>query len=799
MKLQSKLFFPLLPLYIAPLLIFAFIAYSYLHNSTRTMVMQQMDTLLNHTQTNLQDQFSHLQANGRLFANSHLIRSYVTTPVESRYQIMQPAVIRLLKTYTKAYPEYADIRIILPNGDIDTQVQNGNPILPQEYHKLIANIVFNNPKQTTQLVSGHNAIYLVHAQALDVRDKPVEPTNIKSKTRGYLITTLDWSKQIKSGLNAKLGATGHLLFTNQAGMQLSLNTDTLSQAPLFDNDLNLYSYRNVDKILNIYAVLPIQELTDKASMLGNIAIGIIILVVAATSLLLYYQVKYTLIIPINSLKKYANSIASGNLEITTNKHRNDELGELQNAFDNMRHSLVESNNEINQLAYYDALTGLPNRATFTEKLEAAINNAKRTETPIALLFVDLDNFKDINDCYGHQTGDLLLRQVSDRLHQCLRNTDAITRQQSPVTKDDNDLIVRLGGDEFTILMTGLSQAHQASILAQRIVDKLSQNFILGEVDAVIGASVGIALYPVDGETSDQLIKHADIAMYEAKKQGKNKYQFFTGAMNTAVAKRLEVEQDLRKAIEENQFELYYQPRVHIKNNSVHSFEALIRWNHPEKGMISPGVFIPIAEESGLIREIGAWVLDEGVRQTKVWLDQGHTDILVSVNMSPVQLASGDPVRVVKATLDKYKLPSKHFEIEITESLLMQDESKSVSLLQALKSLGITIALDDFGTGYSSLAYLRRFPIDVLKIDRSFIIDLEDDHECQVIVEYIISLAKRLKLLVVVEGVETPEQLEFIQNQQCEYVQGYIFSPPIIAREAEKFLSPPGSKDSPHSV
>jgi diguanylate cyclase (GGDEF)-like protein len=427
---------------------------------------------------------------------------------------------------------------------------------------------------------------------------------------------------------------------------------------------------------------------------------------------------------------------------------------------------------VNHMAFHDELTSLPNRMMLNQRLDQALSRHGRAGTQLAILFMDLDRFKVINDSLGHGAGDVLLCQVADRL-----------RSESRI----GDTVARMGGDEFVLLIESPETLMDVSACAQRVVERLSAPYLIGGNDCHITLSVGISLYPSDGNDSQKLLKAADVAMYRAKETGRNNYLHYTPSMNVHTLERLELESDLRHALERGEFLLHYQPKVETATGMIIGTEALLRWNHPLRGLISPTVFIPLAEETGLIVPIGEWVLAAACARNKAWQDQGLTNLTVSVNLSARQF--GDPmlleklIRIISAS----GLDPSSLELEITESMVMSHGACAVAVLENLKSIGVQIAIDDFGTGYSSLAYLKSFPIDILKVDRSFIRDIPMDSSDMKITRAIIALAHGLRLKVVAEGVETADQLKFLRAHHCDSVQGYFLHRPLPEAEVADVL------------
>jgi len=431
-----------------------------------------------------------------------------------------------------------------------------------------------------------------------------------------------------------------------------------------------------------------------------------------------------------------------------------------------------SEDRVYHLAHYDVLTDLPNRALFLERLGQGVKQAKRSKKKLAVLFLDLDNFKVVNDTLGHASGDILLKEIALHLKGTIRDTD---------------VVARLGGDEFTIILSGIELTQDIADVAEKIMAVTSAPVTLAGKDVMVSASLGISIYPDDAEDADTLLKDADIAMYRAKSEGKNNYQFFTAEMNSAITERHKLESDLRDAIVQKQFVLHYQPQIELASGNIIAVEALIRWMHPEQGMVPPYKFIPVAEETGLIVDIGRWVLEEACRQQQVWKVAGF-DIRVAVNVSARQLQDNHLHEFIRDLLVSGAIEPDKLELELTETSLMHDPQGAIRLLEAFSSLGINLALDDFGTGYSSLSYLKRFPIDTLKIDQSFVRDLPDDQHDAAIATTIIAMARNLGLKVLAEGVETAEQLAFLREHNCDDVQGYYFSKPVPSEEIPLLLA-----------
>jgi diguanylate cyclase (GGDEF)-like protein len=428
-----------------------------------------------------------------------------------------------------------------------------------------------------------------------------------------------------------------------------------------------------------------------------------------------------------------------------------------------------SQEQIRHLAYHDSLTGLPNRELFLDRLSVALAHAQRHKTGLAIAFIDLDHFKVINDSLGHTVGDQLLRSIGERVRACLRVEDTVAR---------------LGGDEFTALLVGVAEPALASRIASKLQRAIKQPLAIDGRELEISASIGIGLYPADGEDAESLLKNADTAMYRAKELGRDQCQFYTAALSQRVLLHLDLEARLRKTLQLGGLQLHYQPIVALESGAVEGVEALVRWYEPERGMIPPDEFIPLAEMTGLIGGVSAFVLRTGCTEHASFSPPGGHRPRLAVNLSARQFQRGEVVEQVKSILKETQLPPGLLELEITETVAMQDHARTIDTLHRLRELGVRVSIDDFGTGYSSLSYLRRFPIDKIKIDRSFVKDIGADKSAGGIVSAIIAVARELGLRVVAEGVETLEQLDYLRRQRCDSAQGYLFSRPVPASQLD---------------
>jgi predicted signal transduction protein with EAL and GGDEF domain len=506
-----------------------------------------------------------------------------------------------------------------------------------------------------------------------------------------------------------------------------------------------------------------------------------LVVVVATSIFSYLIAVRTLR-PILLVTQAAQTAASGDLDIFLERQSSDEIGDLSDSFGLMIKRLRGSIARVQRLAYVDPITDLPNRTHFKRVVERQISIAKLSDKVGAVLFMDMDRFKTVNDTLGHALGDRLLEMFAERIKVVVQSYDNVElpldKTMSMIAESDGQAIfARLGGDEFTVLLPHITQPAEASRLAQRILRSLQDAFELGGQSVTIGASIGIACFPGNGEDYDTLMRNADTAMYHAKELGRNNYQFFSADLNRRALERLVLESQLREAIAQKQFEVFYQPQVDARTRGLVGVEALVRWRHPTVGLVTPETFIDLAEEAGLIHEIGAFVLRAAVAQAAVWLSENNP-VRVSVNVSASQFNRADFVSLVTDALEASNLDPCWLELEVTETLTMQNNEAVEARLARLRDIGIAIAMDDFGTGYSNLALLKRLQFDRLKIDRSFVSDIGNFEDARTIVSTILAMAQTFGYNVVAEGVETEEQAAILEAGGCHVLQGYLISRPL---------------------
>ncbi len=565
----------------------------------------------------------------------------------------------------------------------------------------------------------------------------------------------------------------------------------------FDHAVSELSEAIIQDLQNSRENMTLQQtMLKRLENVSRWGLSFLILFVLFVTILLFHILQHRL----NIVAKYAHSIAEGQYTSTIDFTSSDNIGGMAESVGHMGSSMAalvkELENkaaiadrlarETKRLAYYDALTGLPNRQHFIEELEFSIEKAQKTEEMFAVAYLDLDDFKKVNDSYGHSMGDQLLCAVADRLMQNVRDDDAIARSVS-----DRDPPVlfpsRLGGDEFTFLIKRVHDRGEAEIIARRILCALVRPYQLDNREISITPSIGVAVFPSDGTTVSELLKNSDMAMYQAKESGRNNIKLFNAKISNQQLRRIGLERDLTKALEREELNVHYQAKIDLNSCKIVGAEALLRWQHPQRGMVSPVEFIPLAEDSGMIVPIGNWVLQQACNQIVQWQSKNIAPVPIAVNVSAKQFVRSDMVSVVSDCIGIAGICPEYIELELTESSLMEDTVLMVDTLSKLQKIGIMANLDDFGTGYSSLSYLKRFPLSTLKIDRSFVRDIETNVEDAAIVKAILAMSNSLGLKVIAEGVETESQASFLKKHGCQEAQGYLYSKPLPAHAFTDFL------------
>lgn len=808
MKLLLKMLGWLVPLVLLPLLAVGILAYQTVQQITIDQAHSELMKITDDVGHSVRSNSDRARTNLDVISNDSLIQDYLRAPDKERYTLYQAPLLRRFKALQTAYPEYLSLQLHTAQGSntVSRKVDDKAALSDAMATTLINQLRDAETSAPLLLVPDTFSTeqpWLILAKRVDGRlqthNSGVTGTLgylIASVDGHYLQQTLDEASARQDALYLVTNAKGQALFSSketEPGTLVSIlkNSMGTSQSNVIELSLQDRRYLALKSELttgvDVYVLKSLSALTSASESLTRIMAAVSLIVATVAIIVLYFIVTLVITGPLSKLNDATRAIATGDLDITIDVDQSDEVGDLARSLRNMTHKLKRSTEQIEELAYYDTLTGLPNKVSFLDGVQSLIQQAETNNTMMAVLFFDLDNFKTINDSLGHHYGDELLMSVGTRLRECIRGSDMMQNAHNLQKEVKGSMIARLGGDEFTLALANIQEPQQASKVAVRILTKLAMPFHLNDNEVFVGASIGIAVYPRDGTSVESLLKHADIAMYEAKSRGKNNFQYFDQQMNDPINERLALESAMRAAIEHQEFQLYYQPKVPVGDARRYEFEALLRWKHPQKGFVSPAVFIPIAEETGLIQQIGEWIFDTACEQIRRWLDEGYENVCVSVNLSPVQMNFGNPIGVITHCLQQHEVPARHLEVEITESGLMRNEQIATSILEHLKETGIHVALDDFCTGYSSLAYLRRFPIDVLKIDRAFIKDVESDPVSTKVLDAVIALAKSLDLAIVAEGVETQAQLSLLQQRGCDLIQGYFYARPTPAREAMEFF------------
>lgn len=812
MRLHAKVLLVVVPLAVIPLLIIGWLAYEQLRSTAVERSSIQMTTLMDQMARNFQMHQDVAKANAKLFADASLMRAYaLTEDEEERYVLMLPSLLKLFSSYLRAYPDYTEIRFLLPDGYEDarttlipipniTEEEGDTPFFQQlSRFKGDAFVQVSTPPDS-------HTVSLQVARPVRLIDLATQdPLNGKPTLRGYLVVTMGLDFMAEQMANSRAGEKAHTLIVNengeilfhqdpsQLGQYISVallkkaleigKNDQLVPAVYQEMD-SLLATRRLHEGLLLIGILPKEELLKESLRLGNsvawIVLGTIVLLIFA----LLISMNVLMVRPLKQLMSAVREIGRGNLAPTIALSTSDELGKLGLSFQEMAGNLEKSRVKVEHLAYHDSLTGLPNRFRAHETLRHMISLAHRENRRMAVLFLDLDNFKRVNDTLGHQVGDQLLMEMAIRLQVVLRAEDVIHQE---VSQHTSDVLARLGGDEFVVLLSNVSSSRDAAKVASRILDIMKLPFYFNDNEIYSGCSIGISLFPSDGSDVDDLIKRADAAMYQAKSQGRNNFQFYSASYNLAALEHISLEGRLRRALKNNELVLYYQPLVQARTGKIVGLEALLRWNDPLEGIIPPDKFIPVAEESGLILPLGEWVLREAGRQLSVWQAAGFTDACVSVNVSAIQLQRQDLVTIVDQVLKDNGLHPWQLELEITETALMRIRPEVIGDLNAMRQKGVTISLDDFGTGYSSLSLLQELPIGKLKIDKSFVRDMLVDPKDAAIVSAVLFIAKSLGLRSTAEGVETPEQAARLAEEGCDQLQGYLLCRPLPVAEMTEFL------------
>ena len=807
MRLKGKLLSLLVPLLLVPLLLLAWAAYTQLRDQSAEKLQRELTTLLGQLQLTSQALMDTAVANLELFANSAQIQAYLLNDSEAdRYLLMQPSLLRLLASYQAAYPEYAEIRILLPDGYEDTRsvLSATRGLSEDESGTLLFQALQaagDAPLLRFQDNPDDGRFVLYAGRAIHLRDGSDDPLSTPPRLRGHLVLTIGLDGLARQMKASQAGASGHLFAVDGQGrIRIHADADKVgSPLPagwlqrlregnggnpvntglLTGKNVNFQGARITDNLW-LLATYPVDEFNAGAVQLARNVTAITLLALVIMVTVTFWFMNSVFIRPVRVLHAATRMVGEGNLRVDLDVTSNDEIGDLARAFREMGEGLHTSHEEIRFHAYHDNLTGLPNRFMLREQLEQAVSHARHYHEQLGILFADVDGFKRVNDTLGHQAGDDLLRQISERIRSVVRQQEYLGSPEE--IGPSLNVVSRIGGDEFVVLASQMASALEASKIAQRIIDVVSRSFQVSGQEIYVGISIGIALYPDDAQGAEELLQHADMAMFHAKAAGKNNVQFYSSQMNAVAVNSLSLEASLRRAMERDELFMVYQPKVDLRTGSTVGMEALLRWRHPEEGLIPPATFIPIAEEVGMINALGEWILRSVCRQIRAWEETPVAGLVVAVNISSRQIANPRFGSIIQEILEETGIDGRCLEFEITETSIMLMETYIDAAFCQIRDLGISISLDDFGTGYSSLSHLRRFPIDFLKIDRSFVDECLENPDDRAIVSAIIGMANSLGLQVVAEGIETPEQARFLREMGCQLAQGYLFARPMPAAE-----------------
>ncbi len=754
----------------------------------------------------LHRQIKAIEADSLFFSENLLVNQYLRADKNSRLNVLQDALKKQFSAFMDAHPEYMEISLLMADGaeEVAALKEGVNNRSANEQQALYFKNISRSPAdiEITPLLNPDNRQWVLVA-ARKIFQQEVTKSASKN-VQAYLIIKinfdfLDYLFNYNSFLN-----NGFIMIHDATGVPIKVQGDhqaashflATSFAPISsqekvqvrdwsaDEVAYLVGRKKLFKDLFYTAGWPKSELQQLLKSIALTSLLSALPVIILSTLLLFWLLNRLLIKPILQLTLNARKMGKQKGQWTFQPTSRDELSELAETIKEMGQGLIKQTQKVHETAYIDSLTKLPNRRQFTDDLEYHYGQTQSTLPDIALLFIDLDGFKQVNDSCGHGVGDHLLVIVAERLKNVLRASDRINYTAGTATTKEHK-IARLGGDEFTILLQGIKDRQSVELIAGRILRTLNSTITIAGKEFVIGASIGIAIAAEYGDSAVDLLKNADTAMYEAKARGKNTYSFFNKSAAQKSIERMEIKEALRRAINNDDLQLAYQPQICTKTGKMVGCEALVRWRQPEKGWIAPSVFIAIAEESGLILPLGRQILLKACQQIKQWQEMGYVTVPVWVNVSCVQLEQENMQRVIMDCLEKTALSPESLAIEVTESSIMQG-TDSIVQLEKIQAAGVRIALDDFGTGYSSLSALRGLPIDELKIDKSFINDLHNSEDGKAIVSAIIAMAHQLNLQVVAEGVESAQELAFVKQKQVDIIQGYYFSKALPAEEfAEK--------------
>jgi len=796
MKLSRKLPLIVISSICAPLLIVAAISYVELRHQTVQQKESQLSSLHQQLSGRIQNYIKMAVDDLRMLAEDPITLAYVRTQdPEQRVMLMQRPLLRKFSSLQRVKPDYIEVKLFTQSMDEELNLVAGpNRSASLDLRK--SDVLAEISSQTAPVYSRFIFDKVVGESRLLVSYRLRSPAGSvgRRESYGHLVMVVALT-QLHDMVQRFPWQGGGLVLTREQGQvivatetlrddavsgssdlseSLSILIPGLQRTELHDNPYQHAANLVVDDVW-LHAFVPENVMLEGGQRVRQVVLWVAVGGLLFAVPLVLVTMRRSVIEPITELNQAFEKMGNHHELVEVEEPGRNELGDLGHAFNRMSKQLFESHRKIRNLAYHDPLTGLPNRMLFNKSLNRIMRRARRNGSKVALLFVDIDNFKHINDGLGHHAGDMLLEEIARRLVNRLRAQDCVARY------GEHTEVSRLGGDEFTIILNELDHVCRAGEIAQRVVEAVAEPIHVNGKICYVGASVGIAFYPGDGMTVEDLLKNADMAMYQAKHSGKGHFQYFSRNIAQESSDRVELDQRLHIAVDNKAFRLVYQPIVDSRTGDIVSAEALIRWHDEKMGQVSPDRFIPLAEENRLILPIGHWVLENVCRQLVEWREQGLDNIRVGINVSAVQLNQPGIAEQVALLLQRNQLSSDKVYIELTETAVLNAEKTVTENLNLLRQMGIQVALDDFGTGYSSLSYLRTLPIDVLKIDRSFVRNLDNESD-RAIIAAIIEMAHALKLKVVAEGVEEQVHAEYIRDQGGDLQQGYLFSPPVEAAE-----------------
>lgn len=817
MRLSRRISLIIIPFVTVPLILVGIYSYYLLWHRNIENSHAQLEYYVDNLSIHFHEQLTNATVSLKTLSKNQLLEQYLLTENEQdRYMLMQKPLLVLFASIQNSNPKLKEISLLLNNGYEELRVSNRNAVnfTEDESQSAFFKSMAKNNAGFYYYV-GNNADTKQPSLYVSVpvvfRDRTRDTFTAQPVTRGYLTAVLELNELLFRDIPAPWDKATTLLadadniyllhstsntITNVESKLTQLNTLPFNQWSSTTIEQHSAQHYAVDLLngLVFHVYIPEGILLSSSLSINSFILALAVLILIIAIPLMIRLLHHYLLQPIESLNLALTQLLQNGSVDNLPPSNSDELNELVDSFNHVNNELYRSNQRIRNLAYIDSLTGLPNRTLFQRNLLRAINYAECHGEMLALLYLDLDNFKFVNDNMGQTIGDTLLQSIAKILRESLRSDDMATRvDEYMMTRVENDHEItgcqssednfsRLGGDEFTILLPHLKAPYQASIVAQRMIDAIKHPITVENETIYITGSIGIAIWGNDTHSADELITCADQAMYQAKQNGKNRYCYFSPTISKQTKDRAKIEQRLYRATEHGQFEMYYQAIVDSVDLKICSYEALIRWNDQELGQVSPDKFIPIAEENGSINRIGSWVIDTVCAQIRDWRYAGYKQVKVGINLSALQVNDIYIVKEIDAAIRHYDIPYDSLYVELTESSVIKADARVMNNLKRLREMGIKVALDDFGTGYSSLGYLRTLPIDILKIDRSFINGLHEGNN-STILSAIITLAHALNLRVIMEGIEEQEQLNYLPKNSDVLIQGYLFSKPKPAAEA----------------